>query len=205
MTLDSDNLIDSIMASLDRVKFIKTGDIPDISLYMDQVTAFIDERLKNTARHHGSDRLLTKTMINNYAKNDLIPPPDKKKYDKEHMLLLIFVYYFKNIMSISDIQEMLRPITERYFGKEGDTTIASIYEEVTGIANDQLESLKEDVREKYRVSSETFGDVQNEEEQEFLQMFSFICMLSFDVYIKKLMIEKIIDGYTEKKGKKKDK
>ncbi len=193
------------MASLDRVKFIKTGDIPDISLYMDQVTAFIDERLKNTARHHGSDRLLTKTMINNYAKNDLIPPPDKKKYDKEHMLLLIFVYYFKNIMSISDIQEMLRPITERYFGKEGDTTIASIYEEVTGIANDQLESLKEDVREKYRVSSETFGDVQNEEEQEFLQMFSFICMLSFDVYIKKLMIEKIIDGYTEKKGKKKDK
>ena len=204
MTLDSDNLIDSIMASLDRVKFIKTGDIPDISLYMDQVTAFIDERLKNTARHHGSDRLLTKTMINNYAKNDLIPPPDKKKYDKEHMPLLIFVYYFKNIMSISDIQEMLRPITERYFGKEGDTTIASIYEEVTGIANDQLEALKEDVRKKYRVSSETFGEVQNEEEQEFLQLFSFICMLTFDVYIKKLMIEKIIDGYVEKK-KNKDK
>ena len=204
MTLDSDNLIDSIMASLDRVKFIKPGEIPDISLYMDQVTAFIDERLKNTARHHGDDRLLTKTMINNYAKNDLIPPPDKKKYSKEHMLLLIFVYYFKNIMSISDIQEMLRPITERYFGKETDTTIASIYEEVTGIANDRLEALKEDVREKYRISSETFGNVQNEEEQEFLQLFSFICMLTFDVYIKKLMIEKIIDGYVEKK-KNKDK
>lgn len=208
MTLDSDNLIDSIMASLDRVKFIKTGDIPDISLYMDQVTAFIDERLKNTARHHGEDRLLTKTMINNYAKNDLIPPPDRKKYNKEHMLLLIFVYYFKNIMSISDIQEMLRPITERYYGKDGDTTVASIYEEVTGIEKEQLEALKEDVREKYRVSRETFSDVKNEEEQEFLQLFSFICMLSFDVYIKKLMIEKIIDGYVEKKeknGKKKEK
>ncbi|MCR4585240.1 MAG: DUF1836 domain-containing protein [Lachnospiraceae bacterium] len=205
MTLDSDNLIDSIMASLDRVKFIKTGDIPDISLYMDQVTAFIDERLKNTARHHGEDRLLTKTMINNYAKNDLIPPPDKKKYNKEHMLLLIFVYYFKNIMSISDIQEMLRPITERYFGREGDTTIASVYEEVTGIEKEQLEALKEDVREKYKVSRDTFSEVENEEEQEFLQLFSFICMLSFDVYIKKLMIEKIIDGYVEKKEKQEKK
>ena len=202
MTLDSDNLIDSIMASLDRVKFIKTGEIPDISLYVDQVTSFIDERLKNTARHRSEDRLLTKTLINNYAKNDLIPPPKTKKYDKEHMLLLIFIYYFKNIMSISDIQEMLGPITERYFGKDGDTTIASVYEEVTGIEKEQLEALKEDVREKYRVSGETFSEVENEEEREFLQLFSFICMLSFDVYIKKLMIEKIIDGYVEKKEKK---
>ena len=103
---------------------------------------------------------------------------------------------------------MLRPIIERYYGKDGDTTVASIYEEVTGIEKEQLEALKEDVREKYRVSRETFSDVKNEEEQEFLQLFSFICMLSFDVYIKKLMIEKIIDGYVEKKeknGKKKEK
>ncbi len=205
MTLDSENLIDSIMASLDRVKFIKTEDIPGIPLYMDQVTAFIDERLKNTARYHGEDRLLTKTMINNYAKNDLIPPPDKKKYSKEHMLLLIFIYYFKNIMSISDIQQMLHPITERYFGKDGDTTIASVYDEVTGIEKEQLEALKKDVKEKYKVAEGTFSDVEKEEEREFLQMFSFICMLSFDVYIKKLMIEKIIDGYAEKTGRMSEK
>ena len=46
-------------------------------------------------------------MINNYAKNDLLPPPIKKKYSKEHVLLLIFIYYYKGILSISDIQKVL--------------------------------------------------------------------------------------------------
>ena len=44
MTLDPENLINSIMASLDRVDFIKPGDIPGIELYVDQVTAFLDKR-----------------------------------------------------------------------------------------------------------------------------------------------------------------
>ena len=202
MTLDPEDLINSIMASLDRVDFIKPGDIPGIELYVDQVTAFLDKRLKNTARHQGDERIITKTMINNYAKNRLLPPPEKKKYGKEHILILIFIYYFKNILSISDIQDMLGPLTERYFGRDGDMTIASIYEEATAMGNAQLEGLKEDVMKKYRASAEAFKDAEEGDEQEFLQLFSFICMLAFDVYVKKLMIEKIIDGYKEKNEKK---
>ncbi len=58
------------------------------------------------------DKILTKTMINNYAKNNLLPPPVKKKYSKEHLLVMIFIYYFKNFLSIKDIETMLTPITE---------------------------------------------------------------------------------------------
>ena len=32
-----------------------------------------------------------------------------------------------------------------------------------------------------------------EEDREFLQLFSFICLLSFDVYLKKQMIEHMVD------------
>ena len=115
MTIDNDDLLNSLLASLDRVEYISPEDIPNIDLYMDQVTTFIDSRLRSTARYPSEDKILTKTMINNYAKNDLLPPPVKKKYSKEHVLLLIFIYYYKGILSISDIQTLLGPITERFF------------------------------------------------------------------------------------------
>ena len=95
MTLETEDLLQSILDSLDRIDYIRPDDIPDIELYMDQVTTFMDNRLKNAACNPEVDKILTKTMINNYAKNDLLPPPVRKKYSREHMLLLIFIYYFK--------------------------------------------------------------------------------------------------------------
>ena len=61
MTIDKDNLLDSIMESLDRIQHIKLEDIPNIDLYMDQVTTFVEKKLKNTARHPEEDKILTKT------------------------------------------------------------------------------------------------------------------------------------------------
>ena len=115
MTINMEDLLNSIVESLDRIEHIKAEDIPDIELYMDQVTTFMDMHLKNSARNPQNDKILTKTMINNYAKNDLLPPPVKKKYSKDHVLLLIFIYYYKGILSISDIQELLRPIKNQFF------------------------------------------------------------------------------------------
>lgn len=68
MTLETEDLLQSILDSLDRIDYIRPDDIPDIELYMDQVTTFMDSRLKNAARNPEVDKILTKTMINNYAK-----------------------------------------------------------------------------------------------------------------------------------------
>ena len=73
-------------------------------------------------------------MINNYAKNNLLPPPVKKKYSKEHVVVMIFIYYFKTILSIKDIETILTPITEKYFDTGCDVDVASIYEEVCDTA-----------------------------------------------------------------------
>ncbi|MCM1044989.1 MAG: DUF1836 domain-containing protein [Candidatus Gastranaerophilales bacterium] len=212
MTINhSEELLQSIMDELDKIDYIKPEDIPNIDLYMDQVTTFMDRRLRSMARDPQEDKILTKTMINNYAKNDLLPPPVKKKYSREHVLVLIFIYYYKSILSISDIQTLLRPITERFFqnGKEFD--LESVYREVFGMGKEMMQQMKEDVRGKYTRAGESFADAP-EEETDFLQKFAFICELSFDVYIKKMMIEKMIDelgkeaaGKTaEKNGKEKE-
>lgn len=198
MTIDKDDLLNSILASLGRIKHIELEDIPNIDLYMDQVTTFMEARLKKSTRHPGEDKILTKTMINNYAKNDLLPPPVKKKYSKEHVLLLVFIYYYKGILSINDIQALFKPITDKFFDTEEDFDLEKIYDTVFGLEDEQIEALKKDVVDKFRISEGTFKDAP-EDSREFLQIFSFICMLSFDVYVKKMLIEKMIDGMHDKK------
>ena len=197
MTLETEDLLQSILDSLGRIDYIRPDDIPDIELYMDQVTTFMDNRLKNAARNPEVDKILTKTMINNYAKNDLLPPPVRKKYSREHMLLLIFIYYFKGILSISDIQTVLKPITDRFFAGNEGLKLETIYNEVFSLEREEVEVMKQDVVRKYHKAQETFSDAATED-QEFLQTFSFICMLSFDVYVKKMLIEKLIDSCSAK-------
>lgn len=191
MTLDPNDMLNSILKSLDRINYIKPEDIPNIDLYMDQVTTFIEHQLGNTKRHE-EDKILTKTMINNYAKNDLLPPPIRKKYSKEHVLLLIFIYYFKNILSIGDIDKLLDPITESNFEKDSTIPLERIYNEVFSLEKDQVRVLAKDIVSKFNIATKTFEDASGDE-ADYLHYYSFICMLSFDVYVKKLMIEKLID------------
>lgn len=199
MTIDNNDLLNSILASLDRVMHISPEDIPNIDLYMDQVTTFMDSRLRSSLRHSEEDKVLTKTMINNYTKNDLLPPPLKKKYSKEHVLLLVFIYYYKGILSINDIQALLGPITERFFRNGKEFNLESVYREAFSMEEKQIQALKADVAEKFRVAQGTFQDAP-EEDADFLRKFAFICTLGFDVYLKKLMIEKMIDELTSGEG-----
>ena len=106
MTIDTKDMLNSILSSISRIDYVRPDDIPNIDLYMDQVTTFMEKELASSKRHE-DDKILTKTMINNYAKNNLLPPPVKKKYSKEHLLIMIFIYYFKNFLSIKDIETML--------------------------------------------------------------------------------------------------
>lgn len=198
MSNRENDTLDRILASLDRISLIQPDDIPNIDLYMDQVTTFMDSKMRSFSRGPQDEKILTKTMINNYAKNDLIPPPVKKKYSKEHVLLLIFIYYYKSILSISDIQTLLQPITDKYFHKQEGFRLKDIYSEVRELEYSQIEYLKEDVRQKYQRSKDSFPGAPDED-AEFLQQFGFICMLSFDVYMKKVMIERLLDDMIKKR------
>ena len=55
MTINTDDLLNSILQSLDRIDHIDSEDIPNIDLYMDQVTTFMDKRLRSTTRNPQED------------------------------------------------------------------------------------------------------------------------------------------------------
>ena len=191
MAMNKEELLAAIRDNFSTLDYIRPSEIPNIDLYMDQVTTFMDKRLAKS-RRYDNDKILTKTMINNYAKNDLLPPPVKKKYSKEHMLLLIFIYYFKNILSIGDIQKVLGPSLPVFFPEGGSMKLEDVYEEVFSLEKEQIDLLQEDLLAKLSCAEKTFKDVDGED-QDLLQLFSFICLMSFDVYMKKQLIEKLID------------
>ena len=201
MESDVKSFLRHLLDKLHVIDYVKPEDIPNIDLYMDQITTFMDKQLEGCKRHP-EDKILTKTMINNYAKNNLLPPPVKKKYSKEHLLMLTFIYYLKNILSINDIQTLLRPLSENYFHGNGNLDMTQLYNEIMNLELKQIEPLAKDVTKKYNLACDSFEEAE-EEEKDFLQKFAFVCMLSFDVYVKKQVIEKIVDGMAE--ANKKDK
>ena len=186
-----DEQLQELLRYLDSLSYVPSQKVPDIDLYMDQVTRFMDEHLADTKRYE-EDKVLTKTMINNYAKNNLLPPPVKKRYSKQHMLMLIFIYYFKNMLSLTDIEELFRPIAEKYFSDGSALTLEDIYQEILSLEETQKNRLKEDLIQKSQAAQTTFSNVPVED-QEYLQLFAFICELGFDIYLKKQMMEQLID------------
>lgn len=187
-----------LIRSMQNIDYISPEDIPGIDLYMDQVTTFMEEHLKSSKRFE-DDKILTKTMINNYTKNKLLPPPDKKKYTREHMLLLVFIYYFKNFLAINDIKNILEPITSKFFKAGDGHNLNGLYSEIVALEKENVNSELRDIIRKLKKSSEMYADIEDAEERKILSDFAFICMLSFDVWIKKTIIENIIDDTLGKK------
>ena len=190
MTINTNDLLNSILESLSRIDHTKLEALPDINLYMDQVITFMERELYPTKRHE-ENPILTKTMINNYVKNNLLPPPEKKKYSKEHVLMLIFIYYYKGVIPMNEIHTLLQPITDHYFQNGQAFDLESVYKEVVSLEKEQLEDLKKDVVDKFRRAENSFTETSGEE-REFLQKFALICLLSFDVYMKKMIVEQLV-------------
>ena len=197
MTENEKEMMNSIFAKIAELDYIKPDEIPNIALYMDQVTTFMDEHLSDCKRRE-DDKILTKTMINNYTKNNLLPPPVKKKYSKEHLYVLTFIYYFKNLLSISDIQTLLNPLTEQFFEGNDTGSLDDIYKQIYNLCKGEISGISKDVLEKAHLSEEAFSTVEDTDSREFLQFFSLVSLLSFDVYMKKNIIESLIDDFASR-------
>ena len=174
-------IIAETLKSCEGLPFLSVEDLPCLDLYMDQVTTLIEEKLSPT-RRLPSDKLLTKTMINNYTKNKLLPPPEKKKYSSQQILLLVVIYFSKNILSMQDIKAVLDTVS---FDEQ-------VYEEVFKNHDQIRSSVSSDLEKYLKIAEEGFSHTENQEKEQ-LQLFSLICNLVMDIYMKKRIIEQLID------------
>ena len=82
------------------------NELPDIDLYLDQVVNYLERYLSQYAGEK-EDKIITKTMINNYVKQGIMPAPEKKKYNRAHIAYLIVICILKQVYSISDIGKLI--------------------------------------------------------------------------------------------------
>ena len=124
---------------------IMSKDIPDLDLYMDQIMTLFEIHLANHKKNE-DDKLLTKTMINNYSKAKVITPVKGKKYTKEQIIQMLIIYQLKNNLSIQEIKELLTPIYE------SDTYLSLLYDhfiDIKQVMNQQLQKLIQQILEDF--------------------------------------------------------
>lgn len=193
---DINNYINSQKSSTN----INLDDFPEIDLYMDQVIQLFESKLNYTKRNE-DDKILTKTMINNYAKGNLLMKIKNKKYTKEHMILIGLIYNLKGALSLTDIKTMFDPIIES-FSKDEDYPLYDIYESFLKIYDSNLENfdissknISNHVNELIKNKDERLGDF----EEKFLLVCAFVSMSN----LYRRMSEKLIDEcFSELKGGK---
>lgn len=195
--MNSEELVKSVLKD---VESFHIDDIPNIELYMDQVTTYLNDKFSASKRYE-DDKLLTKTMINNYAKSRLLPPPEKKKYSKDHLITLIMIFFFKNVLSINDVTTVLNPLLDNYFHND-EMPLENIVNEFLKYV--QSSDMSEPIINELRDSMKIFENF-DVEDKEYLQTVGLITMLSYDSFVRKMIIERLIDSLPKKPSDKESK
>lgn len=176
--------LESIIHQVASQSHLSSNDIPDLDLYIDQIITLFDQKLENNKRHH-DDKLLTKTMINNYSKAKVITPIKGKKYSKEQIISMLMIYQLKNNLTIQEIKQLLTPYYQESISLE------KIYDRFYEIQNHQQEELPQFIHQylqDYQLPLDNQQDL----------LILVLSLASFNDQINRI-IQLIIDQLEEKK------
>ncbi|WP_100401393.1 DUF1836 domain-containing protein [Bacillus sp. FJAT-42315] len=177
--------INEIMTKLGLDNQVTLEDIPNIDLYMDQVIQLFENTFSSSKRSE-EEKVLTKTMINNYAKGKLFFPIKQKKYSKEHILLISLIYQLKGALSINDIKQTLQGVNEKVENEQLD--LDSFYNSYLRLVNQNVEHFRNDIQTQMKAVKQEIEEVDQDLEQ-VLMIASLVHMSN--LYRK--VAEKLVD------------
>ncbi|PFT06187.1 cytoplasmic protein [Bacillus thuringiensis] len=165
--------INELLETLYLEKNIKLEDIPNVDLYVDQVVQLFENTYADTTRTD-DEKVLTKTMINNYAKGKLFIPIKNKKYSKEHMILISLIYQLKGALSINDIKSSLENINDSLLNDDS-FELNAVYKNYLTLTESNVESFKQDVNKRVTEVNE-ISSLEDTKLEKFLLLTSFVTM-----------------------------
>jgi hypothetical protein len=185
--------IDEILEGLHLDNHLVVDEIPDLDLYMDQVIQIFENKLEQSKRHE-KDKVLTKTMINNYAKGKLFFPIDNKKYSKKHLILISMIYQLKGALSINDIKVTLEKLNQKIVDENFD--IEKIYQSYLKLSNNHIERFLVDVEES---TDEVANEISllEDDDFEYLEQFLLIASLVNMSNFYRRLAEKLVDNLSQ--------
>lgn len=187
--------LEELLNFLDNNEFlnqIEQSKIPNINLYMDQALTFMNENLEHYKRNQ-SDKIMTKSMINNYVKSSLIPKPENKKYFPQHIIALIYIFYLKQILSLDDAEVIMKQYLDNHFNLDDINELYNVF-----LTMEKKEEMKLE-NELKNLASNIHDDSLSKSFEEDELLFLFIMLLSSRANAYKVIIEKLIDDLPENK------
>ncbi|WP_237146564.1 DUF1836 domain-containing protein [Planococcus halocryophilus] len=171
-------------------------DIPKIDLYIDQVIQLFESSFAETKRHP-DEKILTKTMINNYAKGKLFYPIQNKKYSRDHIMLISLIYQMKSALSINDVKQVLDGINEKAEQKELD--LEQFYQSYLNLQQNNRTFFETGLTQQAEKAAEQVAGFEGSEE---LERVLLIASLVHTSNLYRRAAEKLVDEMVE--GVKRD-
>ena len=179
----SESLTEIIEKVLNRSD-VHSTDIPSLDLYIDQIITLLDNGLENNKRNE-KDKILTKTMVNNYSKQGIIQPIKGKKYSKEHIIQMLMVYALKNTLSIDEIKRTLNPIYHQT--EENKVDLIAVYDRFIELKSNNKNEMADMM--KVMLDKENL-DLDNESDR----LVAILCFSALSEF-SKIVVEEMIDRY----------
>ena len=174
---------------------IELEEMPELDLYMDQVIQLFENKLSSLKRND-EEKILTKTMINNYAKGKLLLPIKNKKYTKEHLIKMAFIYNLEGALSINDIKISLDEVIANY-SEEKSNDLRELYNNYLYESKEDEEIFKSSIKEKIEELDNrvcTSENLSNDYKKNFLLLCSLVNMSN----MYRRASEKLIDEFFTK-------
>ncbi|WP_317312009.1 DUF1836 domain-containing protein [Clostridium thermobutyricum] len=185
--MDKDKILE-LIKNLNLDKNIELNEIPEIDLYMDQVIQMFESKYSDMRRNE-DEKVLTKTMINNYAKGKLLMPIKNKKYSKEHIILMNLIYNLKGTLSISDIKLVLNDLVN-------DPDI----DHIRDLYSKFIKTSESDLRHFKKENIDRFEEINSNDkfDKNFLMLCSVINMSNMYRKLGEKLIDELFDKGDEK-------
>ena len=184
-----DKLAD-FMAKLELQNQISLSDIPEIDLYMDQVIQLFENKF-NALKRNEDEKILTKTMINNYAKAKLFFPIKNKKYSKEHLILISLIYQLKGALSINDIKDTLHGLNEKITNDE-NFQLQQFYQSYLNLHEINVKNVKEHIEDRVSEVNDEVKGIEGKD-PEYLEKVLLIASLVNISNLYRRAAEKLVD------------
>ncbi|KAB2329884.1 DUF1836 domain-containing protein [Bacillus mesophilum] len=178
-------------------KYISLEEIPQIDLYMDQVIQLFENKYAEAKRNE-DEKVLTKTMINNYAKGKLFFSVKNKKYSKEHIILISLIYQLKGGLSINDIKTTLDGLNKRE--KDSDFELEAFYNSYLKLFNQNINDFQSHAELKQREARDQIAHSFHESEEELEQILLITSIVQMSNLYRRLA-ERLVDELSSEQQK----
>jgi len=192
--------LEKLVASLHLDDIIIREEIPKIDLYVDQVTQLFEGTYAPGKRDE-KEKILTKTMINNYAKADLLFPIKNKRYTKEHIIFIQFIYQLKASLSIGDTKTVLQNLNESV--EAGIVDLDEFYDQYVSLMGRQVEDLTQILPQLSEEVEQANKEI-NFEDQAYLRKLLLIFSFVHKSNMYRKLAERLTDQLMETDHKEND-